>query len=260
MGTHVQDHLSLRMLAQVFGTAFDSLKFVGDTLLAATGRTDDNPVVIGEHVWTSGGSLPLDVTVYLQAAQLALAHVARNSFNRCVLLGNGVRRELPINLVPRGAIATGFGPVIKLAGDLFARDALDVASPISAQSLVVAGGIEDEAAFLPLVVERFERQVRAIRRMAAIEAMLAAQAMDIMGDRPSGVPRMVYDLVRSIRPSTKPTVRCPRKWRRSRSELGSDETMEELIARAPIAEMDNFLPRAAIRTARFWPKLLQSLG
>ena len=50
-------------------------------------------------------------------------------------------RDLPINLVPRGAIATGFGPIIKLAGELFAR-ALSMSVPVSAQSLVVAAGLE----------------------------------------------------------------------------------------------------------------------
>ena len=39
---------------------------------AATGRTDDNPVVVDGQVLTSGGSLPLDVTIFLQTAQLAL--------------------------------------------------------------------------------------------------------------------------------------------------------------------------------------------
>ena len=68
--------------------------------------------------------------------------------------------------------------------------------PVSAQSLVVAAGLEDEAAFLPLVVERFERQVRALRRLAALEGLLSAQAMDILGDRPSGVARMIYEMVR----------------------------------------------------------------
>jgi histidine ammonia-lyase len=174
-----------------------------------------------------------------EAAQLAVAHVARNSFNRCVLLGNGVRRELPINLVPPGAIATGFGPVIKLAGDLFAR-VLSMSQPISAQSLVVAGGIEDEAAFLPLVVERFERQVRALRRMAAIEAMLAAQAVDIMGDRPSGVPLMVYDLVRSHSAYYKKDRPLSSEVEAIEEQLGADETMAELIAYAPITELDEF--------------------
>ena len=109
------------MLAQVFGTVFESLFVAGRTVLAATGRTDDNPVVVAGEVLTSGGSLPLDTTLFLQTAQLALAHAARNSFNRCVLLGNGARRDLPINLVPRGAIATGFGPIIKLAGGTCSR-------------------------------------------------------------------------------------------------------------------------------------------
>ena len=135
--THIQDPLSLRMLSQVFATGFETLVAAGKTLLAATGRTDDNPVVAGEKVLTSGGSLPLDVTVFLQTAQLGLAHIARNSFNRCVLLGNGQRRDLPVNLVPPGAIATGFGPIIKLAGEMFAR-VLSLTNPISANSMVVA--------------------------------------------------------------------------------------------------------------------------
>ncbi|RYE88670.1 MAG: histidine ammonia-lyase [Hyphomicrobiales bacterium] len=197
--THVQDPLSLRMMSQVFATAFESIITAARTIIAATGRTDDNPVVAGGQVLTSGGSLPLDVTVFLQAAQLGLAHVARNSFNRCVLLGNGGRRGLPVNLVAPGAIATGFGPIIKLAGDLFVR-VLSLTQPISPQALVVAGGIEDEAAFLPLVVERFERQVLALRRLAAIEAILAAQAMDISGDKPGSVPGLIHGLVRRLAP------------------------------------------------------------
>ncbi len=163
----VQDPLSIRMMSQVFATAFESLTVAGRTVLAATGRTDDNPVVAGGQVLTSGGSLRLDVTVFLQTAQLALAHVARNSFNRCVLLGNGGRRDLPANLVAPGALATGFGPIIKLAGELFVR-CLSLSNSIFAQSLVVANGLEDEAAFLPLVVERFERQAGALRRLAAL--------------------------------------------------------------------------------------------
>lgn len=198
-GTNVQDPLSLRMMSQVFATAFESVTTAARTILAATGRTDDNPVVAGGQVLTSGGSLPLDVTVFTQAAQLGLAHVARNSFNRCVLLGNGGRRDLPVNLVAPGTIATGFGPIIKLAGDLFVR-VLSLTAPISPQALVVADGIEDEAAFLPLVVERFERQVLALRRLAAIEAMLACQAMDISGDKPGSVPGLIYGLVRRLAP------------------------------------------------------------
>ncbi|CDP53291.1 histidine ammonia-lyase [Devosia sp. 17-2-E-8] len=237
--THVQDPLSLRMIPQVFGTAFESLLVSGRTILAATGRTDDNPVVVEGEVLTSGGSLPLDVTVFLQTAQLALAHAARNSFNRCVLLGNGVRRDLPINLVAPGAIATGFGPIIKLAGELFAR-VHSMSTPISAQAMVVAAGIEDEAAFLPLVVERFERQVRALRRMAALEALLSAQAMDILGDRPAGVPGMIYEIVRGHAEFYRLDRPLSAEVEAIESDLGSDETMGKLISQAPLPQLDDF--------------------
>lgn len=237
--THVQDPLSLRMMAQVFGSGFDTLLVAGRTILAATGRTDDNPVVVDGQVLTSGGSLPLDVTIYLQTAQLALAHAARNSFNRCVLLSNGARRDLPINLVPRGAIATGFGPIIKLAGELFAR-ALSMAMPVSAQSLVVAAGLEDEVSFLPLVVERFERQVRALKRLAALEGLLSAQAMDIHGDRPSGVPGMIYEKVRQHAAFYQVDRPLSAEVEIIESDLGSEQTMAELISHAPIPELDEF--------------------
>lgn len=237
--THVQDPLSLRMMAQVFGSVFDTLLVAGRTVLAATGRTDDNPVVVSGQVLTSGGSLPLDVTIYLQTAQLALAHAARNSFNRCVLLSNGARRDLPINLVPRGAIATGFGPIIKLAGELFAR-ALSMSMPVSAQSLVVAAGLEDEVSFLPLVVERFERQVRALKRLAALEGLLSAQAMDIHGDRPSGVPGMIYEKVRKHAAFYQVDRPLSAEVEIIESDLGSEQTMAELISHAPIPALDEF--------------------
>jgi len=237
--THIQDPLSLRMLSQVFATGFETLVAAGKTLLAATGRTDDNPVVAGEKVLTSGGSLPLDVTVFLQTAQLGLAHIARNSFNRCVLLGNGQRRDLPVNLVPPGAIATGFGPIIKLAGEMFAR-VLSLTNPISANSMVVAGGMEDEATFLPLVVERFERQVWALRRLAALEAMLSAQAMDLSGDRPGNVPGIIYALVRRHADTYWQDRPLSAEVEAIESALASDDLMSELISHSKIMELDEF--------------------
>ncbi|MDB5506168.1 MAG: aromatic amino acid lyase [Devosia sp.] len=237
--TNVQDPLSLRMMSQVFATAIESLTIAASTILAATGRTDDNPVVAGGQVLTSGGSLPLDVTVFLQAAQLGLAHVARNSFNRCVLLGNGGRRGLPVNLVAPGAIATGFGPLIKLSGDLFVR-VLSLTNPISPQALVVADGLEDEAAFLPLVVERFERQVQALRRMAAIEALLAAQAMDISGDKPDNVPGLIYQLVRRVSPFYRIDRPLSMDIEAIEAALESQELLAELLGLSTLDEVDAF--------------------
>lgn len=243
-GTHVQDPLSLRMIPQVFGTVFESLLSSGERLMAATARCDDNPIIAGNRVLTSGGSLPLDVTVLLQASILCMAHAARNAFNRCVLLGNGQRRELPLNLVPHGAIATGFGPIIKLAGEIFSR-VLSMSNPVSAQSLVVAGGMEDEAAFLPLVIERLDRQTHALKRLSALEALLAAQAMDIKGDKPSGVADLLYDVVR--RHASFYSVDRPLsvEVEAIEDELASEAFDAALVSLLPIAGIDRFFALGA---------------
>lgn len=237
--THVQDPLSLRMMPQVFGAGLDAFLAAGQTLLAATGRSDDNPVVTEGRVLTSGGSLPLDTALFLQMAQLALAHVARNGFNRCVLLGNGGRRDLPVNLVPPGTIATGMGPVIKLAGELFAR-ALTLSNPVSAQAMVVAGGMEDEASFLPLVVERLEQQVTALRQLSALEGVLAAQAIDIAGDAPKGVAQLIYDTVRSQAGFSREDRPLSRELEATAKELAGEKHMAALMGLSALPELDRF--------------------
>ncbi|TCL72168.1 aromatic amino acid lyase [Rhizobium sp. BK251] len=239
VSTHVQDPLSLRMIAQVFGAVIENLLATGHKILAATGRSDDNPVVVEGRVMTSGGSLPLDVTILLESAALCMAHAARNAFNRCVLLGNGQRRDLPVNLVPKGRIATGFGPIIKLAGEIFSR-VLSMSNPVSAQSLVVAAGMEDEAAFLPLVIERLDRQMRALKRLAALEALLAAQAIDIVGDEPRGVARKLYDVVRKHAEFYVVDRPLSAEVEAIEEDFGSDTFVSELISQVPILAFDDF--------------------
>ncbi len=246
VATHIQDPLSLRMVAQVFGAVIENLLSTGHKILAATGRSDDNPVVVEGTVMTSGGSLPLDVTILLESAALCMAHAARNAFNRCVLLGNGHRRGLPVNLVPQGRIATGFGPIIKLAGEIFSR-VLSMSNPVSAQSLVVAAGMEDEAAFLPLVIERFERQMRALKRLAALEALLSAQAIDILGDKPGGVASMLYDVVRRHAEFYVVDRPLSAEVEAIEEELASDAFISELIEQAPLVAYDDFFSLGSVQ-------------
>jgi histidine ammonia-lyase len=104
----------------------------------------------------------------------------------------------------------------------------------------VAAGLEDEAAFLPLVVERFERQVRALRRLAALEGLLAAQAMDIHGDRPSGVPQLIYEKVRTHAAFYVVDRPLSTEVETIENDLGSEQTLAELISHAPLPALDEF--------------------
>ncbi|WP_198010833.1 aromatic amino acid lyase [Kaistia granuli] len=194
--THLHDPLSLRMMAQIFGASAGVVAFAAAAVEAATARPDDNPVVIDGIPMTSGGSLPLELALTLQSVGPGLAHLARNILNRIVLIANGGRGLLPTNLVSEATDATGFGPLVKLAGDLASRVMAELA-PVSAMPLLIAGGMEDEAMFAPLIVERLNRQITALRMMTAIEALLAAQGLDMQGLKPTGLVAIVHGSVRS---------------------------------------------------------------
>ena len=238
--THVQDPLSLRMMPQIFGSALETLSAVASKLVRATQFSDDNPVTVGDEVLTSGGSLPIDVTLALQTAQIALAHVARNVFNRCVLLVHGSRGGLPLNLVRPGSVATGFGPLLKLAGDLFTR-VLSMSSAVSPQALVVANGMEDEAALLPLIVERFTTQVEALGRLSALEALLSAEALDIKADSPKGPAGLVYATTRKHVAFHAKGRTISAALERIETELNTAQFMRQLLRSLPMAARDDLL-------------------
>ena len=157
-----------------------------------------------------------------------------------------------MNLVPKGAIATGFGPMIKLAGEIFSR-VLSMSNPVSAQSLVVAGGLEDEAAFLPLVIDRLDRQMEALKRLAAIEAMLAAQALDILGMAPEGTAAELYRVVRKHAAFLTVDRALSCEIEAIEMELASEGFMRRLMDVAPLPAVDDFFalgPTAASSTER----------
>ncbi|MDO9414640.1 aromatic amino acid lyase [Pararhizobium sp.] len=237
--TAIHDPLSLRMTAQVFGATLDTLLVAAERLIDGTYLSDDNPVVFAGGVHASGASLPLTTTLYIETAQTSFAHVARNVLNRCVLLSNGVRRNLPMNLVAPGEITTGFGPVMKLVVELYMR-VQSMAVPLSAQSIVVAGGLEEEATFLPLIVERMETQVRDLRQMAAIEAMLSAQAIDLTGDVPDGVSARVYERVRAISPFYGRDRPLSKEIEALQADFSSAELRRDFVMAAPMPEFDDF--------------------
>jgi len=122
-----------------------------------------------------------------------------------------------------------------------------MSNPVSAQSLVVAAGMEDEAAFLPLVIERFERQMRALKRLAALEALLSAQAIDILGDKPGGVASMLYDVVRRHAEFYVVDRPLSAEVEAIEEELASDAFISELIEQAPLVAYDDFFSLGSVQ-------------
>ncbi|MFV0294181.1 MAG: aromatic amino acid ammonia-lyase [Paracoccus sp. (in: a-proteobacteria)] len=247
----VHDPLSGRMIAQVFGACANAIREAGRSVREETAHVDDNPVIADGQVMTSGGSLLLSLSMRLASVQLALTHMARNTFNRCLLMTNGQLDGLPVNLVPPGVVATGYGPVIKLALEQVVR-VTDASAPVSVLNLTVAAGLEDEAAFISLSAAKLREQLEAIDWLQAVEAMLCAQALDLRGVVPApGVVSLLYRETRQHVPTLTADLPQSAGLTALREGLLRPDFQGSLLAASPFMPFDDILGIAfAMKTER----------
>jgi histidine ammonia-lyase len=72
------------------------------------------------------------------------------------------------------------------------------ATPASLDAVVVSDTVEDHATHALLCVRKLDEQMRLLRHLVAIEALVAAQALDLRGPLTLGFgTQVVFDAVRS---------------------------------------------------------------
>jgi histidine ammonia-lyase len=176
----IQDPLSYRCIPQVFGAllhARDQARAATEIELASSG---DNPVILGkEDIILSHGNFDLTALVlaWEQLGQ-ALAQVATGTAYRCLKLMSPGFSDLPRFLTPMGQSRTGFSTVQKTISALEAG-IRHLALPVSLAPLPAADGVEDQSSMAPSVIDKTATIVERLRHLAAIELMLAAQAVEL---------------------------------------------------------------------------------
>jgi histidine ammonia-lyase len=176
----VQDPLSFRSGAPILAALADTLARARTAIELELEGAGDNPAIVdndGSILSTAG----FDVThlaLAFETLGLALAQAAGASFWRIVKLMNAGLTDLPRFLTPRGASRTGFGTVQKTAASL-ETEIRRLAQPAMLFSGPVADGIEDMASMAPRVVAKTAEAFTHMSRLAAVELMVAAQALDL---------------------------------------------------------------------------------
>ncbi|MCE2576611.1 aromatic amino acid lyase [Komagataeibacter sp. FNDCR2] len=178
---HIHDPLCFRCLPQTGGALLAALLRVETALHHAFNHCDDNPLLVGGEILTSGGSLLLELTLDVQMLLQAVAHYARGSMGRILTLCRDDLSGLPRNLTLHVGYDIAFGAATKLAVDLGTR-ILREAAPASLYQVPVANGVEDEASYLPMAGRALELQVNLLHRLVAQEAVTAFQAVHLSGN------------------------------------------------------------------------------
>jgi histidine ammonia-lyase len=200
----LQDPLTFRCIPQIHGAARDALAYACTVLQLELNSSQSNPVVVAaEQRIVSVGNFDIGpLAAALDFARIALAPVVTSANERAVKL-----LQAPFSGLAAGLSATVATPddalsELATSGQAITVEARTLAYPVSYElaSSVKADGIEDRATMAPLSARRLADMVALCARVAAIELVVAAQAIDLrapveLGRGTAGAYRMIRDLV-----------------------------------------------------------------
>jgi histidine ammonia-lyase len=200
---NLQDPLTVRGMPQLFGAARDALSFVRRTLEVELRSADGNPLVVaseGRVVSVWNGETP--VAAALDFLRIALAPVLTSANERIVKLLQAPHSGLPDGLAARDGLHEDALAELGVAAQSLAAEARLLAPPVSFElaSTTQAEGIEDRTTMAPLAARRLAEMVGLGERLAAIELVVAAQAVDLRGKRLGVGTRRAYAAVRTCVP------------------------------------------------------------
>jgi histidine ammonia-lyase len=183
----LQDPLTFRCIPQIHGAARDALAYTKTILQLELNSSQSNPVVVvpagneqGRIV--SVGNFDMGpLAAALDFLRIALAPVVTSANERAVKL-----LQAPYSGLSAGLAALSGSPDDALAelatsGQAITVEARTLAHPVSYElvSSVKGDGIEDRATMAPLSARRLADMVQLCARVAAIEFVVAAQAIDL---------------------------------------------------------------------------------
>jgi histidine ammonia-lyase len=199
----VQDPISFRSVAHVHGTLRAALGMLAGPLDAELNGAGDNPVVLADEgeILSTGNFATPALALALDTVALAICQTASISTQRTQRLLASSLTELPENLSPHGAERSGYAPLVKTAQALL-TDLRHLAAPLTIDPQFGAALVEDDSSNAPAAARRTAQMLERLRYVLAIEALVAAQAVDLAG--PGAIGRGPAALYRAVRSHVAP--------------------------------------------------------
>lgn len=216
-----QDPYTLRCVPQVLAAVRLALGFAGGIAVRELNAVTDNPVIFGEEEFVNGGNFhgqPLALA--LDTLALAAQYLAAFSERRIArILHPALNRGLPAFLAPEPGVSSGFMIPQYLAAALVNENATLV-HPASAASLPTSADQEDFVSMGPWAGVKLRRVLANGRKVAAIEWIVAGQALELRRPRTGG--RGSEAALRALRTRVAP-------WTADRSPAADIERVAALI-------------------------------
>ena len=181
----LQDPLTFRCVPQIHGAARDALGFSRAQLEIELNAHQGNPLVVPDEgrVVSVGNFDSLPLAIALDLARIALAPVLTSAVERTLKLLSPRFSGLSEGLSERdGTWEDGLSELGVVAQAIGAEARL-LAQPVSFElvSTMQESGVEDRAALSSLGARRLAEMTRLGHRIVALELVVAAQAVELLG-------------------------------------------------------------------------------
>jgi histidine ammonia-lyase len=200
----VQDPLSFRCASQIHGSLRAALDLLADALDPELEGAADNPLVLAadEEILSTGNFHVPALALALDATAIGLAQVAGAVAERQARLKIERLSGLPAGLTTHGPTSSGLAPLSKTAQAL-SIEVRHRAAPFATLPTVGADGVEDDSTGAAQAALRVREQLERLWLLAAIELVVAAQAVDLaaperLGAGTQAAHRVVRDWVEPL--------------------------------------------------------------
>ena len=196
----LQDPLSFRTMPIVLGNAWDALEAAETEALFFANHSGDNPLVVtdtrelaaqgsqaGRYIVpgvSNAAIVPtanfecLPLVAALERVALALGHVSESVTQSVLRFENPAITGLPRFLTAPENPGHGFGAVQKAVVALNS-EIRSLAMPVSLETTVLAGNIEDVSTGGPLTARRLHELIEDLYPLSSLELLHAAQAVEL---------------------------------------------------------------------------------
>lgn len=197
----VQDPLSFRGSAHVHGAVRDSLDYVEGLLKIQLNSSDDNPCIIMEDkkIISCSNFEVTNWSLGFEMLGMALSQLSKVACHRIIKLGNPAFTKLSRFLSPADNVLA-FATIQKTFTALD-TEIRHLSNPAISDFFALAGDMEDHANNAPYIVQKTRKIVDDLFYILGIEAMHAAQAIDLRSDIHMGKgTRAAYASLREVLP------------------------------------------------------------
>lgn len=202
----VQDAYSLRCMPQVHGTVRNALRYIASAVTTEVNSATDNPLLLASSdsqgfEAVSGGNFHAAAVALVadhgSAACTNLATISERRLERHVNVH--LSRGLPAFLANDPGRESGF-MMAQVTASALASECKSLSFPASVDTIPTSAGQEDHVSMGPIAARKFAQVVQNTARVFAVEAAIAARALDLREHPSSTKLQAVHEVIRRYVP------------------------------------------------------------